>query len=189
MKILHLISGICLSAVIIGCSAGNEREHSIGFDTPTPITTPQNVVTPPADGNNLGDQMLRLIGRNCVSCHSGDEPSGNLDLTKVENIVMRSQDIASSILNGTMPPDGPLSEEELALVRAWQAAGFPAPSAGQALDVRIDGNGDGQQQIVVVICQNIVIDDGDDKKKKKKKKEEEEEDKNDPCENLTVQPT
>jgi hypothetical protein len=77
-----------------------------------------------------------LLARRCLSCHAGDGPKGNLDLTTRTNALrggdsgpsLSVDDLPKSnlwqrIADDEMPPKHPLPANEKALIQAWLAAG------------------------------------------------------------------
>src|SRR5687767_1869305 len=94
------------------------------------------------------DQVAPLLSSRCVRCHSGDEPAGELSLTTPnglldlgylvpgrpeESLLLDVVTIAEGAIKPAMPKDAtPLSEEDVAALRDWIAAGAPWPD-GQVL--------------------------------------------------------
>ena len=92
-----------------------------------------------------------VIARRCLECHAAADPAGGLDLTSAAGLAAGGDsgaavvpgDAAASLLvarvaAGEMPPPKngaprPLPEPEVAILRAWAAAGAPWP-AGRVLD-------------------------------------------------------
>lgn len=109
----------------------------------------------PADDDALGGRVATLLAVRCLECHAGKEPEGGLALDDAAAVsrggltgpaivpgdadasllvrAIRRQDPAVA----AMPPDEPLSAEELALVEAWVAVGAPWPA--DAVDDDVDG--------------------------------------------------
>ncbi len=79
-----------------------------------------------------------LLARRCLSCHSGPEPKGGLNLSQSES-AMAGGESGAAILAGKpedsllwqrvaeseMPPEHPLSDVETKIVHDWIAAGAP----------------------------------------------------------------
>jgi len=68
---------------------------------------------------------------NCVGCHSGSSPSGNLDLTTFENVKagINSHHLIEHVMGNSyslMPPSGSLSDCNINQLNAWIARGMPA---------------------------------------------------------------
>lgn len=62
----------------------------------------------------------QIFGPYCVSCHSGDAPSGAVHLDAQHGAESRAQEVASTIESGLMPLGGPrLSPDLSALATRW----------------------------------------------------------------------
>lgn len=81
-------------------------------------------------------QIAPLLARRCLSCHSGDDPKGELNLsTRVTTFsggasgeVILPRNLDESLLwqyvsDGSMPPKQPLPEHEKQLLREWIVSG------------------------------------------------------------------
>ena len=91
-------------------------------------------------------QIQTIFNSNCTSCHTGTY-NGGLDLTSYENVmaggtsgdVIVPGDHANSLLwqkvdNGTMPPSGNLSADEIELIGDWIDEGaLPEPATVTAI--------------------------------------------------------
>ena len=115
------VSVLLLLSLSLIISCGDESGKEADNTTPPPS---------PAPAATLGDEMIALISVHCVECHNSEDKDGDLDLSTVSKILANAEAIVDSIKDGSMPEDKTLTEEELSLVNAWQAEGYPAPSAG-----------------------------------------------------------
>jgi hypothetical protein len=90
------------------------------------------------------------LEQQCLSCHSGDEPKGKLDLSRRDRflsggesgpVVELDNPAASLILekleSGEMPPKHPLAPDDVAAFRRWLEAG--APYEGEPLSRKQPG--------------------------------------------------
>jgi hypothetical protein len=81
-------------------------------------------------------QIAPLIATRCLSCHAGDDPKGQLDLTTraaalkggESGPALNGDDLSASALweriaAGEMPPKEPLSDDEQALIAHWLKSG------------------------------------------------------------------
>jgi hypothetical protein len=101
------------------------------------------------------DRVAPVLERRCVQCHQGEEPEGGLSLVTAE-AVLRGGDSGPPIVPGkpdesllldmvigdepAMPKKGPpLTEDEVAALRAWIAAGVPWPEGTTLTDKRFEG--------------------------------------------------
>jgi len=86
-----------------------------------------------------------ILKENCVSCHQAAMAAGGLSMDAPENVLQGGAS-GPSVIPGKaqrsllylrlmdttakrMPPAGTLTEEQLALIRAWINAGHPSPPA------------------------------------------------------------
>jgi mono/diheme cytochrome c family protein len=122
--LLHLLVALALATV----GLGGARVSAAQPAAPTqPITYTRDVAP--------------VLGRWCVSCHSGNEPHGGLWLDDLAG-VMRGGDTGPVVIPGdptgsllvtkierrhrpAMPPRRKLPAAAAALIRAWIAAGAP----------------------------------------------------------------
>lgn len=89
----------------------------------------------------------------CVRCHSGQSPSGDYDLSTYEGIMSEGRVVpgnpSASMLvqrlrDGSMPPSGPLSDQEIVTVEDWIRAGAK-PEGGSSNVAPVANAGDDQK--------------------------------------------
>lgn len=95
-----------------------------------------------AEPPDFAKQVQPLLAARCLKCHGADDPKGSLDLRSKAGMLVGGdsgpaivpKDAAKSLLIGRitakeMPPpeSDPLTEEEIALLKAWIEAGAVAP--------------------------------------------------------------
>lgn len=91
----------------------------------------------PADGRTNDDLIAveRIVMERCLPCHFGQEPAGELDLSRPDRAVRRDDpevsllksDFWRRIADEEMPPDQPLKEDERIVLRRWLSAGAEWP--------------------------------------------------------------
>ncbi len=68
-----------------------------------------------------------IIDGNCLGCHT-DPPTNNapMPLIALENVkeAIQNRNLIGRIEDGSMPPNGNLSTEEINAIKAWQLGGF-----------------------------------------------------------------
>ncbi|MEJ7737091.1 MAG: hypothetical protein WKF97_06660 [Chitinophagaceae bacterium] len=81
-------------------------------------------------GNCLGTPgplftaVKNLVLQHCISCHNNNLASGAANFSVDCNIVLRKDRIKSrSVDEGSMPPNGPLSQTDKNKITAWINAG------------------------------------------------------------------
>ena len=105
-----------------------------------------------AEDGALGGRVEALLAVRCLECHAGQDPQGSLALDSAAAFARGGQtgpavvpgDADASLLVravrrqdpavSPMPPDEPLSGDEIALVEAWVASGAPWPVEAPAED-------------------------------------------------------
>ena len=105
-----------------------------------------------AEDGALGGRVEALLAVRCLECHAGQDPQGSLALDNAAAFARGGQtgpavvpgDADASLLVravrrqdpavSPMPPDEPLSGDEIALVEAWVASGAPWPVEAPAED-------------------------------------------------------
>jgi hypothetical protein len=88
------------------------------------------------DAVDFDGKVAPLLARKCLDCHSGPDPKGKLDLTRLSSalaggasgkaIVPGKPDdslLWERVSSNEMPPSSPLDESEKAILRAWLATG------------------------------------------------------------------
>lgn len=95
------------------------------------------------------DQVVPLLRSNCLKCHSGSEPKGELDLTRRETILAGGEsgpavDLADPALSPLllainydgyeMPPTGQMSAEQIGFLTRWVEGGLAWPSDLEAIE-------------------------------------------------------
>jgi len=102
----------------------------------SPGVPPVDVETSPRTGVDTGNdtayellaiQVQTIFEKNCISCHRGANPAAGLNLTIESVIVAKARDIANFILDGELPEQERLTDEEVEIIRAWQVANYPRP--------------------------------------------------------------
>jgi len=72
-----------------------------------------NAAEPP----DFDKQLAPLLVKRCVGCHSGDDPKGDLDLTRKANVEPAA--VWKRVAADEMPPKKSLTADEKALLKAW----------------------------------------------------------------------
>ncbi|NVO19264.1 MAG: hypothetical protein HXX13_06155 [Bacteroidetes bacterium] len=72
-----------------------------------------------------------IMQNNCQGCHSGSAPSGNLDLTTLDNVIagVNNHHLMGHVMGNSyslMPTTGSLSDCNIAELNAWIIKGMPA---------------------------------------------------------------
>ena len=107
------------------------------------------------DGEGL-EAVLDIMDGNCVSCHSGDEPSAGLDLSAdvfcdnvLDGRLVVPSDADGSVLqqriesdSSPMPPTALMDDANIAIVRDWIEAGADCDGGGGGDDGGGDDGGD-----------------------------------------------
>ena len=102
------------------------------------------------DQQQLFDQAAEVLADNCLQCHSGASPKGQLDLTTREGILAGGEqggaafdadDPSSSTLllaiqydGFEMPPTGQMSPTEINILEQWLKQEMPWPSSRQQIE-------------------------------------------------------
>ena len=106
-----------------------DGEFTAGRETP-PVVNP-----PPVTSANFSQIQTKLFDVSCVKCHSGAKPSGKVDLSNYQklmlnkkNVIVAGQPNASlaftEITSQSMPPKGNAIDPQLVeLLRTWIEAG------------------------------------------------------------------
>jgi mono/diheme cytochrome c family protein len=134
---------------------GQTSLYLAGSVGPSPIFAEEPAATAPAaeiaasaatspGAPDFERQIAPLLIKNCVKCHNGSDPAGELNLTTREGILAAGDSSEASVVpgqpeksyliqrltDGEMPPKGksePLSAEQVALISTWIASGAAWP--------------------------------------------------------------
>ena len=81
---------------------------------------------------DFDDAVAPIVAAHCLDCHSGHEPKGGLDLSRVESAMQGGDSGESIVVNDAsasllweridsdeMPPEHPLSGDEKSVIRKW----------------------------------------------------------------------
>jgi uncharacterized membrane protein len=113
-KLVNLISLVILLGIAFSCSKSEDSN-------PTPTTDPQ--------ASTPGPKFLAarsVITSSCAlsGCHVAPSNTGGLNFETNNNIVANGAQIKSRAVDlGTMPPTGPLSAADKAIITDWITAG------------------------------------------------------------------
>lgn len=74
-------------------------------------------------------EIENIMYNNCTTCHGGNAPSAQIDLTTYDNVRTQTENgnLLSRINDGAdpMPPSGQLSLENRDKIMKWMEEGFP----------------------------------------------------------------
>lgn len=107
-----------VSNIFNGLAAGNytmfAKDGSGCENSSVAVVATNNTAGP------LFTNVKNLLAARCVSCHSGGSPAGGHDWTQDCEIVNFSGRINQrAVIDGTMPPSGPLSSSDKAIITNW----------------------------------------------------------------------
>jgi hypothetical protein len=64
-------------------------------------------------------QIEPLLKANCTSCHGATVQNMNVRVDTYANLKASLSDVTDLLVNGGMPPAGPLSDADIQLFQAW----------------------------------------------------------------------
>lgn len=84
-----------------------------------------------------------VLKAKCLTCHSGEKPAGNLNLSTPDSLRQNAARILHAIDSGQMPPSGKLPAAELAQLKSaipapnslWSLKPLPAPAPGKPFSI------------------------------------------------------
>lgn len=118
---------LAVSAMLPACSADESARHDF---------TKQQITM-------FREQVLPILEDNCLKCHSGEHPKGELNMTTREGFLKGGEsgpavDLEnhedSYVINAVryegldMPPSGPLSPQKVKIIERWVQQGLPWPA-------------------------------------------------------------
>lgn len=88
---------------------------------PPPVTEPQPpVVVPPAPVKIVFEEVFKkVIEPKCLRCHGAENPRAGVSLDTYVNVVLNKEDVAATIIDGSMPRRDTLSDEQKKLILTW----------------------------------------------------------------------
>ncbi|MCR9198600.1 MAG: PSD1 and planctomycete cytochrome C domain-containing protein [Planctomycetaceae bacterium] len=118
---------LAVTAMLPACSADESARHDF---------TKQQITM-------FREQVLPILEDNCLKCHSGEHPKGELNMTTREGFLKGGEsgpavDLEnhedSYVINAVryegldMPPSGPLSPQNVKIIESWVQQGLPWPA-------------------------------------------------------------
>jgi hypothetical protein len=127
-KTLFLISLGCAYLLAFSCSNNEKPQNRRGKRSPTSENSEKN----PGDGASgsltvtYEDQVAPLLTRSCLGggCHSSPNPADGIALDTYEGAMGAFDKSLASIENGSMPPSGPLTPDDIQILKDWKNGGF-----------------------------------------------------------------
>lgn len=120
--------------------------EEVGFETAWLQAIPELDATRPSDSDsdsdkidpeNKGDNpnqeetiitynadIAPLLKKNCTSCHAPGGSRANSNLTTYQSTMTYKEYTVSKVLDGSMPPSGPLSATEMEVFSKWKRNGY-----------------------------------------------------------------
>ena len=106
------------------------------------------------DADKVAREVGAILVDKCLACHGPEKKKGGLDLSR-RTLALSGGDsgpaivpgqageslLVEKVVEGEMPPNGPLSREQVAAVRAWVEAGATYPSEPLATPARVPPGG------------------------------------------------
>ncbi|MGP0067579.1 MAG: DUF1553 domain-containing protein [Isosphaeraceae bacterium] len=96
---------------------------------------------PRPDSARLARDAGAILVGNCVGCHGPEKKKGGLDLSRRTSAISGGENgpalvpghageslLVDKVVDGEMPPNGPLSKDQVAAVRAWVESGAAYPT-------------------------------------------------------------
>jgi mono/diheme cytochrome c family protein len=71
------------------------------------------------------NEIAPLLKANCTSCHGATTQTKGIRVDTYANLKSNLQDVTDVLVNGGMPPSGPLSDADEQLFQAWVDQGAP----------------------------------------------------------------
>jgi Protein of unknown function (DUF1549)/Protein of unknown function (DUF1553)/Planctomycete cytochrome C len=123
------------------------RAHAVEAPAPKPAAAPSAAVAEPEDNQFFTSQVRPILQASCVSCHSGDRPTGGLRLTSragtlkggssgpAVSLARPQESLLLAAVNHKgrrMPPSGKLPQAQIDVLTRWVTMGAPWPSGPEA---------------------------------------------------------
>lgn len=108
--------------------------------SPAPPTTAPNeeeIKNITADQIDFTLIQKTVLEPSCIRCHKEGKNKGDVNLEKYENVIKHLKAIEKDILDGSMPPNQPLSPAVKELMLKWLKAGAPLTKTSQPV-VKVD---------------------------------------------------
>jgi uncharacterized membrane protein len=123
--------------------------HANAIEAPAPAqnAAPSGAMTEAEQAQFFTSQVKPILQSNCVSCHSGAQPTGGLRLTSRDALlkgggsgpaVSLAKPAESLLLAAVnyqgrrMPPSGKLPQAQIDLLTRWVSMGAPWPAGAEA---------------------------------------------------------
>jgi uncharacterized membrane protein len=116
IPILRALVIACITtAVLVACSKSSDGD---------PSNPPGNNTNCTGTPGPLFLAVKDVINANCISCHTTNGQASFANFNNNCNIVSQAANIRTrAVVQGNMPPAGPLSQSDKDKINAWVAAG------------------------------------------------------------------
>lgn len=101
---LKLMSALSIFMLATACSADKEEMMK---------------QEPPKTQVKFAENVLPIFTKECGFCHGNTNPRKGISLTNHAQISTNADIAYAAIVDGSMPPSGPLSAEQKAIIKAW----------------------------------------------------------------------
>lgn len=130
-----LVTTLCATTLVSAAKGAEDEAKSNAFSD--------------SDLEFFESQIVPLLKDNCLKCHSGDEPKGELDLTTREGLLAGGESgpavdledhAESNLLDAVqyesweMPPTGKMSPDKIDAITAWVKGGLAWPDEMKAIE-------------------------------------------------------
>lgn len=109
-------------SLVRGCDY--EAVIDLGYDDGTAVPDPKP--EPDAKHATYATDIKPILDVACISCHGPNGSRAQTDLTSYATVKNFADKVVTRVLDGTMPPSGPLSDTAKEVFTAWRNDGYPA---------------------------------------------------------------
>ncbi len=142
------VLGVCAASTLAACTSSSPKSPTSEPEAPDAV---EDSGTPAVDGPTWHQDIAPVVHASCVGCHADGALA--FDLTDPEQARALAESMATAVESRAMPPWGQaedsctpphgfqndirLSDDELALFRAWADVGAPLGNPDTAADLHV----------------------------------------------------
>jgi len=106
---------VCLVIVCFSCKKKSNASQTTQVTQVTPSTSQDSC----SSTISFQKDIMPIFSYYCTSCHDTKHHIANLDLTTYDSIAKYANSSLSSIVSGSMPPSGKLSDANIQKFSCW----------------------------------------------------------------------
>lgn len=141
MKLLYVATFAVLNMLTVSCGKTESKRGDSSFQTESCLEQGTCGVQ---DIELLAQQTLSIVQKNCVQCHSANDPAGGVALDSIEDLERFGQSVVDVGLGRRSHPSVaslPLSEADQLTLETWEKESYALPDGLSEVDLTANPGG------------------------------------------------